>query len=389
MEAERQPMRSWKVVCGLVCFLILLSNIWTISHWSESRGVYDDICYLRQAHLFQRFGLDGLNTDIIRDDDHYLSSKLKEIGFARWADPAEAPCHSLMPRTHRRVMQYPPGTGLLLAAFPSGFQVKPLYVLANVIVLGFVLLAISYARTRDAILLTGAFGCLAMYLMINPAKASYSMAPTMVLCALAGLFTARLFSGRDPSRQILFAALLGFLIGLSVNFRLPNLFLTVGYFLVFLGMLLRERKLQAIWLGLSFGVACLIGIVPTLAANMINAGSPLATTYAGADLAPPTLSFGLLLKYVRDMQFVLLLLVCGWTGWVLLRARDRGLRWTAWVSVGNLIFNLAFFLSHPIFERYYTVPLEMLSLWGLLYASLLRPAAVVAEDPAPARAVRA
>ena len=389
MDAERPTMRSWKMAWGLVCFLILLSNIWTISHWNESRGVYDDICYLRQAHLFQRFGLDGLNTDIARDDDHYLSSKLKEIGFAQWADPAEAPCHSLMPRTHRRVMQYPPGTGLLLAAFPSGFQAKPLYVLANVIMLGFVLLAIAYARTRQAILLTGAFGCLAMYLMINPTKASYSMAPTMVLCALAGLLTAGLFSEPRTGRQILFAGLVGFLLGLSVNFRLPNLFLTAGYFLVFLGMLLTERKAQAIWLGISFGLACLVGMVPTLAANTINAGSPLATTYAGVDLAPPSLSYGLLLRYVRDMQFVLLLLACGWTGWVLQRRRATGLRRTAWMSAGNLIFNLAFFLTHPIFEPYYIVPLEMLSLWSLLYASLLQPATAMAEAPALARAAKA
>lgn len=389
MDIERLTMRSWKIACSLICFLILLSNIWTISHWSESRFVYDDVCYLRQAHLFQRFGLDGLNTDITRDDDHYLSSKLKEIGFVRWADPTAAPCHSLMPRTHRRVMQYPPGTGLLLAAFPSGFQVKPLYVLANVIVLGFVLLAISFARSREAIILTGAFGCLAMYLMINPTKASYSMAPTMVLGALAGLFTARLFSEQRSARQIMLAALVGFLIGLSVNFRLPNLFLSAGYFLVFLGMLLTERKVQAIWLGLSFGVACLVGIAPTLAANMINAGSPLATTYAGVDLAPPTLSYGLLLQYVRDMQFVLLVLVCGWTAWVLLRQRESGLRWTAWMSAGNLIFNLAFFLTHPIFEPYYIVPLEMLSLWSLLYASLWQPAAAVTEAPVLAQAARA
>jgi hypothetical protein len=286
-------------------------------------------------------------------------------------------------------MQYPPGTGLLLALFPSGFQVKPLYVLANVMVLGFVLLAISFARTRGAILLTAAFGCLAMYLMINPTKASYSMAPTMVLCALAGLFTARLFLEQRARKQILFAAVVGFLLGLSVNFRLPNLFLTAGYFLVFLGMLLRERKAQAIWLGISFGLACLVGMVPTLAANAINAGSPLATTYAGVDLAPPTLSYGLLLNYVRDMQFVLLVLACGWTGWVLRRTRDLGLRWTAWMSAGNLIFNLAFFLSHPIFEPYYTVPLEMLSLWSLLYASLLRPVAAVAEHGVAMRAVKA
>jgi len=46
------------------------------SRWSEARGVSpDDVCYLRQAHLFQRFWLGGLDTDISRDDDRYLSAK--------------------------------------------------------------------------------------------------------------------------------------------------------------------------------------------------------------------------------------------------------------------------------------------------------------------------
>ena len=40
------------------------------------------------------------------------------------------------------------------------------------------------------------FGVAALYLMINPTKASYSMAPTMMVCALAGYLTARLFT--DP-----------------------------------------------------------------------------------------------------------------------------------------------------------------------------------------------
>ena len=53
-----------------------------------------------------------------------------------------------MPATKKRVMQYPPGTGFALALFPAGFQVIPLYVLATVIVFGFVLLAISLARYR-------------------------------------------------------------------------------------------------------------------------------------------------------------------------------------------------------------------------------------------------
>ena len=77
--------RSWsdkmnplKAICGLLCLLVLASNLWSMSRWNEARGVFDDVCYLRQAHLFQRFGLAGFDTDISRDDDHYLTSKLKE-----------------------------------------------------------------------------------------------------------------------------------------------------------------------------------------------------------------------------------------------------------------------------------------------------------------------
>ena len=186
-------MRYLKIACGLLCLLVVASNVRSISRWSEARGVYDDICYLRQAHLFQQFGLGGLDTDLSRDDDHYLVSKLKEIGFPTWNDPATIPCHNFMPATNKQVMQYPPGTGFLLALFPQGFQVIPLYLVSTVIVFGFALLGIVAARSTGATLLAGAFGCLAIYLMINPSKASYSVAPTMAVCALAGFLTARLF----------------------------------------------------------------------------------------------------------------------------------------------------------------------------------------------------
>ena len=32
--------------------------------------------------------------------------------------------------------------------------------------------------------------------------------------------------------------------------------------------------------------------------------------------------------------------------------------------------NVAFFITHPIFTPYYTFPIEMLSLWTLLFATL-------------------
>jgi hypothetical protein len=373
-----------KIVCGLVCFLIFASNVWSMSHWSEARGVYDDICYLRQAHLFKEFGPGGLDTNLARDDDHYLASKLKEIGFPASSVP---PCHSLMPATKKTVMQYPPGTGLVLALFPEGFQVIPLYVLATAIVFGFGLLAINYAATISSVLATALLADLAVYLMINPTKASYSMAPTMAVCALAGFLTARLFAAEQP-RRLLLTGLVGLLIGVAVNFRLPNLLLASGYFLFFLVSFLRSRTIETFWQGAVFAITCLAGMAPTLLANAINAGSPFSTTYGAADAAPPEFSLGIIWQYVADMQFVLLLLAIGWTA-LMLRGHGRhGVRQVALVTVANLAVNLAFFLSHPVFTPYYTVPIAMLSLWSLLFASVM-PQAEVVDDGRPGQAATA
>jgi len=369
-------MRYLKAACGFVCFLVLASNVWSMSRWSESRGVYDDICYLRQAHLFQRFGLGGLDTDISRDDDHYLASKLKEINFGSPNDPAAAPCHNLMPATGKRVVQYPPGTGFVLALFPEGFQVIPLYVSATVIVFGLALLAIFYARSTSSIILAAGFGCLAIYLMINPAKASYSMAPTMAACALAGLLTAGFFAAGPPRRRLALAALTGLIIGLSVDFRLPNLFLASGYFLFFGVSFLFSRKIAVVLQGALFAALFLLGMMPTLVANAINAGSPFSTTYGGVDVTPPDFGFRVLWQYVADMQFVLLLLAGMWTI-MMWRSSADAMRRVAAVTAGNLLVNLAFFLSHPIFAPYYTIPVAMLSLWSLLFASLIEPTEAV------------
>lgn len=373
-------MNYLKVVCGFVLLAIVASNVWSMSRWSESRGVYDDICYLRQAHLFQRFGLAGLDTNISLDDDHYLTGKMKEIDFPTWSDATTAPCHTPIAATRKLVLQYPPGTGFVLALFPQGFQVIPLYVLATVIVFGFALFAMAYARSASATLLTAAFGCLAVYLMINPTKASYSVAPTMVVCALAGFLTAKFFVAERAQHRLLLAGLVGFLIGLAVNFRLPNLFLSSGYFLFFFVSFLLSRKVETLLQGALFGTAFLAGIVPTLVANAINAGSPFSTTYGGVDVAPPDFSFSIVWSYVADMQFVLLVLAGAWTAWMLRWHRGDAIRRTALVTAGNLLANLAFFLSHPVFTPYYTIPVAMLSLWTLLFACLMLPARSVGDD---------
>jgi hypothetical protein len=381
-------MRYWKIIGCLGVLAVLASNVWSMSRWSEVRGVYDDLCYLRQAHLFQRFGLAGLDTNLSRDDDSYMASKLREIGFPTWSDPATIPCHTLMPAANKRVMQYPPGTGLVLALFPQGFQVIPLYVLASVAVFGFALAAIVLASTIPMVILAIIFGDVAVYLMINPAKASYSVAPTMVACALAGFLTARLFTAETRRRRFLLTGLVGLVIGVAVNFRLPNLFLSSGYLIFFAGSFLLSRRIETALQGALFAAAFSAGMAPTLLANAINAGSPFSTTYGAADVTAPDFSFSVIWSYLTDVQFVLLVLASAWTVWLLGLGRGNGARDVALVTAANLLVNLAFFMSHPVFTPYYTIPIAMLSLWSLLFAALAQPVEAV-DGPLAGQAAQA
>ena len=358
-----------KLLCAVGFLVVLASNIWTISGWSESRGVYDDVCYLRQAHLFERFGLRGINTDITFDDDHYLKDKLKAIGFAEWNDAKRVPCHTFIPAADKYVMQYPPGTGFALALFPSGLQVIPLYILTSVVAVGFAFIALARASTFLLLMLVAAFGDAVIYLMINPTKASYSMAPTMIVCALAGYLTARLFVAETRHRLAL-TILVGGLLGIAVNFRLPNLLLASGYGVFLLVAFLRARNRETFLQGIAFALAFSIGMAPTLIANLINAGSPFSTTYGGVDVAPPEINANVLWQYFADVQFILLVIAALWTVLILRFNRRSDARAAGLVVAGNLILNLFFFMTHPIFTPYYTVPVAMLSLWTLLFATL-------------------
>jgi len=138
--------------------------------------------------------------------------------------------------------------------------------------------------------------------------------------------------------------------------------------------------------GLGLGLGVLVGMAPTLIAQAVNAGSPLATTYGSADVVAPAFDFAVFGHYLRDMQFVLIVLAIGSTAW-LLRVGEGSVRQVALVVAGNLIVNLVFFLSHPIFTPYYIVPIAMLSLWSVSFAWLMQPAqaqqaAALGREPA-------
>jgi hypothetical protein len=350
---------------GSVLFaVILVSNLVSMSHWTEDRGVNDDVCYLRQAHLFQRFGLGGFDTQLARDDDGYVATKLRNL--PGYADATLPPCHTHIAASNKYVIQYPPGTGLVLALFPAGHQVVPLYALSTIIIFLFANAALWMARSQTALVSAIVFGCAAIYMMINPTKASYSMAPTMVVCATAGWLTALLLVGGGRHR-ISLAAIVGLLIGISVNFRLPNLFLASGYGAYFLAAFFARPGKETILHGLAFALMFAAGLSPTLVSNAINAGSALATTYSSGDAVAPSIDLAVVQSYVLDLQFLLLLIATIATALIWRHGRrDIG------VLVGaNLLANIVFFATHPVFTPYYTIPISALSLWTLLFGTVI------------------
>ena len=243
------------------------------------------------------------------------------------------------------------------------------------------MLAIFRARAPASIVFAGLFGCLAIYLMINPIKASYSMAPTAIICALSGYLTARWFVAPQGDRRIAPLMILGLLLGFSVNFRLANLFLCGGCCVFLLIDFLKSRRAQQFRHGALFAQALVAGMVPTIISYWVNTGSPFTSTYHGApDVRPLDFSFSVVWEYLGDyLQVALLALaIAGMIGlWL---SREQGARRVARLTAINLAINLAFFLTYPIATPYYTIPISLLSLWTLLFGVVLSEARAEPRD---------
>jgi hypothetical protein len=384
MTLTKNPF-ALKIVFAALCLVMLALQLRSMSGWNESRGVFDDICYLRQAHLFQRFGFAGFDTDMSRDDDGYVRSKYREIGFAGWKDDKELPCHNTFPALGRVVIQYPPGPGLVLALFPEGRQVVPMFWLSTIAVFGFACLAIFRARKPASIVAAGLFGCLAVYLMINPIKASYSMAPTAVVCAWCGYLTARCFGAPRDDRRSAPLLTLGVLFGLSVDFRLANIFLCGGCSLFLLVDFLKLRRAQDFWRGALFALALVVGMLPTLISYWVNTGSPFTSTYHGAPTVVPLgFTFSVVREYLNDhLQAALIALSIAGAA-ALWLVGEGGLRRVGQLTAANLAINLAFFLSYGLAVSYYLIPIALLSLWSLLFASVMHETETPRSEPVAA-----
>ncbi|MET0219820.1 MAG: hypothetical protein ABW213_04100, partial [Tardiphaga sp.] len=75
--------------------------------------------------------------------------------------------------------------------------------------------------------------------------------------------------------------------------------------------------------------------------------------------------------YLGDVQGALIVAAIAAVIALFVMRRTRALWPIAAIVALNLVVDLGYFLSHPIFTQYYLIPLAMLSLWSLLFGCVL------------------
>jgi hypothetical protein len=78
--------------------------------------------YLRQARLFQRVRLAGINTDLSKDDYLLAKQKFREIGFPKWNNPWRLPRAAILREQVCPPVSpwYGPSARMVSARVPSG-----------------------------------------------------------------------------------------------------------------------------------------------------------------------------------------------------------------------------------------------------------------------------
>jgi hypothetical protein len=346
----------------------------------EDRGVYDDICYLRQAYLFRTQGvIGGLDTDY--SSARYAISLIHKMGLMGKLT-SNVPCHRYLEATNKFSMQYPPGTGFFLSMFPEGSQASGLYIASSTTIFLMLIWMIATARSQVAVGVLGVTGFLTLYLMVNPAKASYSIAPTMPICIALAYLTVKMFSEKSFITRIVLASTVGLLLGIATDIRLSSLLLASGFALTFAIQFIRERSWVAFLQPVALGISLVVGAIPTLIANTVNGGSPFKTAYGGADTEPPLTSLDPLTAQIHWYLFSGTHSVLTWLSLALLAAIVRvsmktrqpsSLQLPILVALLTLTTNDAYFITHPIQSQYYSVPPAILALWVGSFALVFWP----------------
>jgi hypothetical protein len=350
-----------------VLTILALSNAWRQARWVEVPHACDWFIFLRQAQLFKDKGLiGGLDTDIRDLNTRYVINKANSLSSSNpnFGKPPVPLCHHYRADIGRVSIVSPPGTGLGLSFFPVGQQARLAFITYTTIIFLSLSIVVLTARRWTVPLIAGILGAI-YFLGSYKFIFDWSIHPSVALVLAAGYLIVRMFEDAEKGGGWLMSALGGLALGAAVNFRLANGLLGAGIAVGFGLLFLHGLRLHAVRLAAVFAAGFIVGCIPMLAANTINAGHPLISTYGPINtqalrLDWPTISLGFKFYFVQHITVLCLLLLpavalvalYAMRGKLAVGATNR----IVVVASVSLAFSMAFFCAYDIRQWYYPFP---------------------------------
>ena len=338
----------------------------------------DPFGYLRMArqirHAFShevwpQFKLESTQTRLLIN-----FMQQQNVPVPRWEEVVAPHAHHYFPASGYVGVQYPPGTGLVLAMFPQGQAVYGLNRLV-VLVFGFVGIATFVVAvwkkawaSLGLVVLALSLGLMVLARIGSLTFSINAALPAILLTCLLSLFALRLKTAERSDLAFVCALCAGFCLGFATQIRLPSFLLAPG-FLVLLWPGLRNLRVKT--LPVAFGLGATIAIIPVLINQHYVAGAWYLPTYASVDAAPPTLdALRPNLSYffgdgpASTDNWALVAALLGLIGFVILYlTRDfeppnrLGLTWKRFALAVLLLWliPIGYFLSHKVTGAHYMI----------------------------------
>jgi len=375
IELARVLAVLWIVVLAFGFYEIERSSYRQSLNTEEFAYACDSFGYLRMAKeirhgvehgVWPDFKLESPQTRLLID-----FMQQNHVVVPRWDEVVAPHAHHYMPQSGSVGVQYPPGTGLVLAMFPQGEAVYRLNraVVYIFVLVGLVTLALAEAKGTwaSAGLVTLALS-LGLIVLGRLGALSFSMNAVLVPILFTTVFSLLALWLKTSGRERL-ALLCGLFAGLSLGFatmiRLPSFLLSAG-FLVLLWPGFRNFRIKSLPVVFTLGVT-IAGVIPVVINQHNVAGAWYLSTYALVDAAPPTvealrpnLSYFLGNGPASIDNWALVAGLIGLVGFLLLYVRQDnrlGLSRKRFVLAVALLWviPICYFLSHRVTGAHYMI----------------------------------
>ena len=288
----------WIAALGFSFYISLRTSYRQSLGTEEFAYACDSFGYLRMAkqirHAYARgvmpeFTLESPQTRLLID-----FMKEKQIALPLWDEVVAPHAHHYMPQSGYVGVQYPPGTGLILAMFPQG---QAVYRLNRIVVFVFLVICVvtfiiaAWYRAWASIGLVALALNLGLMVLARLGALTFSMnavlVPVLFLCLLS-LLALRLQAAGRNRLALLSALLAGICLGIATLIRLPSFLLAPGI-VILLWPGFRKFRVMSLPVALAVG-ATVVGVIPVVINQHFVAGAWYLSTYARVDTATPTLA---------------------------------------------------------------------------------------------------